>query len=113
MINKWGLGMIIPILMLIGFSKFIWWLNLGLPATTGTFIMICCLLFIIQLVACSVVHVSYFVSLGGLYITMLLIVAMNSEHLILMAVNLFLVISLGIYLLIVFLEYRNNKRFYR
>lgn len=65
MINKWGIGMIAPILMLVCFSEFIWWMSLESTVATVTFIIIDVLLFLIQTMACSVLHTPYTIALGG------------------------------------------------
>lgn len=74
MINKWGIGVITPILMLVCFSELIWWMSLESTVATATFIIINVLLFSIQTVACSVLQTPYIISLGGFcFVTLVMI----------------------------------------
>ena len=111
MINKWGIGMIAPILMLVCFSELIWWMSLDSTVAMVTFIIINALLFSIQTVACSVLHTPYIISLGGFCFITIVIVLSKKIVLFSTWINVYVFLLVIVYGFICLIEFKQKLKF--
>ena len=110
MINKWGIGMIAPILMLVCFSELIWWMSLDSTVAMVTFIIINALLFSIQTVACSVLHTPYIISLGGFCFITIVIVLSKKIVLFSIWINVYVFLLVIVYAFICLIEFKQKLK---
>lgn len=110
--NRWIVG-VIPSILLIIFTNFILWLSVEpylYPNGTYsiTFIVTNLLLFLIQIITCSALHIPYWLMLGIYCITTISLILLSP---LLVTFNLmfeYLIIIILIYLIYCFLEFKKR-----